>query len=242
LDTVVVTNNNYYGNSFGYSSNHIMNGGYSSDWDKANWGNDYNNSGNDWNNNPYDHQHYDLNNQDKAELQNHSDHICEQLDGARTCATMALSYVANYFGVTGLTSSDFAEAFGKNYTNMAVGVEDGLNENQIGSLMTTMFQSNLLDGSTFSIVTSLNNGNPILATITTQGSNFGHEVVIIGYDSNAGTINYMDSLAGGEVQAQISSLYFGASMYAVTGVQNNNIVNLLKNDTNDISFCRICNH
>ena len=44
LDTVVVTNNSYYGNSSWYSSNHIMNGGYSSDWDKANWGNDYNNN------------------------------------------------------------------------------------------------------------------------------------------------------------------------------------------------------
>ncbi|WP_449397611.1 hypothetical protein [Chryseobacterium wanjuense] len=74
-----------------------------------------------------------------------------------------------------------------------------------------------------------------------QGGGIGHEVVIIGFDSGAGTITYMDSLVGGAVTSNVSSISFTGSLFAVSGIQNNALVNQYKSDTNDIK-CSICGH
>jgi len=168
------------------------------------------------------------------------DHICTQLNQGTTCATMALSYVANYFGATGLTSSDFAEMTGHNYMSMMVGLQDGLTGAQLSTIMSTIFNSTTIDGSTASMESNLNSGNPILATIN-QGGGIGHEVVIVGFDANVGTVSYMDSLVGSLVTSNVNTVNFIGSLYAVTGVQNNATVNQYKNDTNDVK-CSICGH
>ena len=171
------------------------------------------------------------------------DHICVQLDNGTTCAPMSLSYVANYYGATGLTSSDFAEMAGKNYNSMLMGFEEGLDNNQIQHIMSTVFQSTQIN--TYAdIASNANNGIPILATID-QGSGIGHEVVITGLNMSNGDITYMDSMSGArEVRNLFNSanpISFIGSMYAVTGVQNNATVNQYKNDTNDTK-CGICGH
>lgn len=177
---------------------------------------------------------------DPVDLRDAPDHICTQLNQGTTCATMALSYVANYLGATGLTSSDFAEMSGKNYLSMQFGTQEGLDNTQLASIISTIFESSTIDGSSDSIVSNLSSGHPILATID-QGGGIGHEVVIVGFDPNAGTVKYMDSLVGGLVESHVSTLSFTGSLYAVSGVQNNSTVDKYKSDTNDVT-CGVCGH
>ncbi|POR21772.1 hypothetical protein BWK58_11910 [Flavobacterium columnare] len=104
----------------------------------------------------------------EGKLPSPPNHICTQLNQGTTCATMALSYVANYLGGTGLTSSDFAEMVGNDYLSMLIGMpnpmtnvfSDGLSGAQISTIMSNVFQSTIIDGSTNSLVTNLNSGHP----------------------------------------------------------------------------------
>jgi hypothetical protein len=168
------------------------------------------------------------------------DHICQQPANSATCATIALSYVANYFGATGLTSSDFAEMAGQNYDAMHYGI-GGLTGDNLSTIMTNVFQSTIIDGSTASIESNLRSGNPILATIVYNNGG-GHEVVITEFDAYAGKVSFMDSISGTKVVSNISDVSFTSQLYAVTGIQNNATVNQYKNDTNDVSYCTICAH
>ena len=172
-------------------------------------------------------------------LANPSPHICIQVDSSSTCATMALSYVANYFGATGLSSSDFAEIAQKSYLGMVNGSVEGLNGIQLHNIMASVFQSTILDGSYNSIISNLNSGHPVLAAID-QGGGIGHEVVIININ-DSGTVTYMDPLVGIAVTSSVSSINFLGEIYAVTGVKDNDYVNYFKHDTNDI-VCGICGH
>lgn len=168
-------------------------------------------------------------------------HMCLQSASAATCATMALNYVANYFGGTGLTSSDFAEFAGQNFSDMMLGV-GGLNSSQMQAAVNTFFQNTIIDGTNGNnIANELNAGHPILGTID-QGGGVGHEVVIVGFDSGAGTVTYMDSLVGGVQTSNISSLSFTGSLFAISGLNTNSIVNKYSTDTNDVSGCSICGH
>ncbi|MCJ8153287.1 C39 family peptidase [Chryseobacterium sp. SSA4.19] len=168
-------------------------------------------------------------------------HMCLQTAGVATCATMALNYVANYFGGTGLTSSDFAEFAGQNFVDMMSGL-GGLNTSQMQAAVNTFFQNTIIDGSNgITIANELNAGHPILGTID-QGGGVGHEVVIVGFDSGAGTVTYMDSLVGGVQTYNVSTITFTGSLFAISGLNNNSIVNKYKTDTNDISGCSICGH
>jgi Peptidase_C39 like family len=183
-------------------------------------------------------------------LPNHSNHICTQLPQSSTCATMALSYVANYFGANGLSSSDFAEMVGNDYYSMFMGqpnphnnniFSDGLTEQQLSTIMSNIFQSSIIGGSIAEVESQLLSGHPILASIDLGAGN-GHEVVIVGFDAAAGTVSYMDSSQGGLVTSNVSQVNFTSQLYAVTGLQNNSIVNRFNNDTNDLYKCSICNH
>ena len=237
---IIWNNYNNSNNNYNDNSNHILNGGYHSDWDKANWGNDYNNNNYDpWVDN--NHEHYTTDNLYDAHLDSYDKHICTQLDGSTTCATMALSYLANHFGATGLSSSDFAEMAGKNYMAMTIGSEEGLNGVQLTNIMASIFNSTLIQ-SYDQIIASLNNNHPVLASIQV-GAGIGHEVVITYLDTVSGNISYMDSWSGTLVNSNMISnnIVFAGNMFEVSGIQNNSKVNQYKNDSNDI-ICTICGH
>jgi hypothetical protein len=51
----------------------------------------------------------------------------------------------------------------------------------------------------------------------------------------------MDPMKGELVTDNVSDISFTSQFYAVTGVQNNALVNQYKNDNNDIK-CSACNH
>ena len=166
-------------------------------------------------------------------------HICAQLPGSATCATMAMSYVANYFGGTGITSSDFAQFAGQNFYSMLLG-QGGLSNSQLQAAVNTFFQSSIIDGTNGNAISNaLNSGSPILGSID-QGGGIAHEVVITGFNSSAGTVTYMDPIAGGAVTSNISAVSFTGPLFAISGLQNNTIVNKYKNDTDDVSACTIC--
>ena len=223
LDTVYVWGSGYqytYGGDYQLSSGMYDYGG---DWN--NYGGDYGGGGGGYGD---------------GQTTEFPDHICKQESYGATCATIALSYVANYFGATGLTASDFAEMSGQNYDAMHYGI-GGLTGANISTIMNNVFQSTIIDGSTASIESNLNVGNPILATID-YGSGVRHEVVITGFDAYAGTVSFMDSISGGLETKNINSVAFTNQLYAVTGVQTNSIVNQYKNDKNDVTYCTICGH
>ncbi|CAH0295517.1 papain-like cysteine protease family protein [Chryseobacterium sp. Bi04] len=168
-------------------------------------------------------------------------HICQQLAGSATCATMALNYVANYFGGTGLTSSDFAEFTGQNFFAM-LGGAGGLSSSQLQTAVNTFFQNTIIDGSNGNtIANELNGGHPILGTID-QGGGVGHEVVITNFDASAGTVTYMDSIQGGPKTSSLSTVSFTGPLFAISGLNNNSIVQKYRTDTNDVTACSICGH
>jgi hypothetical protein len=245
IESKTIMGGDWYDHDLGWLNITITGGGGGTDfgtfWGNYNDGSTWGNQGGDYYGNGGGSGPGD------GSLPNHPEHICAQLPQARTCATMALSYAANYLGATGLTSSDFAEMVGKDYLSMFTGmpnsngiVEEGLNGSQIATIMSTIFQSTTIDGSFNSIISNLNSGHPILATID-QGGGIGHEVVIVEVDANAGILTYMDSLTGGPVKSSVNAISFTGSLYSVSGVQNNSIVNQYKHDTNDFK-CSICGH
>lgn len=168
------------------------------------------------------------------------DHICkQQLTTSMDCATIAFSYVANYFGATGLTSSDFAEMVGQNYTYMSAGL-GGFTDANMNTVLSTVFQSTTIDSSLSSIAAQVSSGNPIIAGFDNPNGT-SHEVVITSVDTANNTIGYMDPAKGVLVNEVYNSAKF-FELYAISGLQNNATVNQYKNDKNDISFCSICGH
>ncbi|WP_374505772.1 hypothetical protein [Flavobacterium sp.] len=166
------------------------------------------------------------------------DHICkQQLSSSMDCTPIVMSYVANYFGATGLTSSDFAEMVGQNYQFMSAGY-GGFSDADINTVLSSVFQSTTIDNSLSSIAAQVNSGNPIIAGFDNPNGT-SHEVVITNVENNV--ITYMDPGIGDKVSVDYKSGMF-FELYAISGVQNNNLVNQYKNDTNDISFCPICGH
>lgn len=210
------------------------------------WG-DYNDWGNWWDNsglydpsNPYGNDGRDYGGGGSSDPSTPpSTHICTQLAGSATCGPMTLSYVANHFGGTGISSSDFAEFTGQNYLSMLAG-QGGMSNSQMQAAVNTFFNNTIIDGSSTSYSSSLGAGNLILATID-QGGGIGHEVVITNFDSSTGEITYMDSVVGGSDKVNINTANFIGSKFAISGLKDNNIVDKYKNDSNDI-VCSICGH
>ena len=198
-------------------------------WD--NWGEP--GSGDD--NNLFDDLGENLNDQKRDTF---SDHICQQFSTSGACAPIAFSYVANHFGANGLTSSDFAEMRGYNYDLMYGGF-GGFNPNDISSIVSTVFKSSCISGSTASIESALNKGEPILAQITENNIPY-HLVVITGFDSIKGNVTYMDPNINKPVTKNVNDIKFDSMLYSIQGVQNTKYVNQYRNDSNDKSFCDIC--
>jgi hypothetical protein len=238
LNTVYIGGHGPSSGTF-YGTNNTLNGGYAHDWNNhgghnnGGYGGTSSGSG-QWVNND--------SGQGEGELPNHSSHICAQISGGDTCAIMALSYVANYFGATGLTASDFAEMAGKSFVQMVAGAQGGLTTSELNNIVSDIFQS--VEISSYQeIDTNLNSGHPVIATINQGG--YGHEVVITSINLKNGDVSYMDPLTGGPVTNNLVSstnpITFVGSMHAISGIQNNTTVNQYKNDTNDIK-CGICGH
>ncbi len=236
LDTVVVTNNSYYGNSSWYSSNHIMNGGYSSDWDKANWGNDYNNNdydlwvdqSSDWNDSNNDGIN-DSEQNDPSKFQP-SVNVPQQGDMSNmgACVSFAMAYIANGFGAN-VTPNAMAGINGQNL---------GLNANMISFVGMSQTQANLAVNSYFNAIqctsydainSMLANGNPVLANYITsynQANNtaIAHEVVLLSYDSvnniywiaDSAAQNFNTSLPFIPIDANSISLN---SAFGITGIK-----------------------
>lgn len=177
-------------------------------------------------------------NLDDQKSQTFSNHICNQGTNTATCAPIALSYVANYYGANGLTASDFAEMRGHNYEWMNLGI-GGMSGSDLKFIMDKVFVSRILDGSTGSIEVALGKGQPIIASIDLGNGN-GHEVVITGFDFVRGKVSYMDPAYGNLQTSDVNDIKFTSQLYAVMGVQNNNYVKNYRNDKNDTSNCTIC--
>jgi Peptidase_C39 like family len=242
IESKTIMGGDWYDHDLGWLNITITGGGGGTDFGTF-WGN-YN-DGSTWGNQGGD---YSGGGGPGEPIQTYPDHICKQPANSATCATIALSYVANYFGATGLTSSDFAEVVGQNYDAMHYGI-GGLTGPNISTIMTNFFQSTQI--STYGeIASNVNSGTPVLATINVGTSGniiIGHEVVITSLNTSTGEMTYMDSMVGASVNTNLLTSvtpisFIGGSIYAVTGVQNNATVNQYKNDTNDVSHCSICGH
>lgn len=243
IETKKIIGGNWYDYTYHDIPEVIISGG-GGGYDGGGWGYDPSHGGNDYPDYGGGGSGSNSGGPGQGSLPSAPTHICQQLAGSATCATMALNYVANYFGGTGLTSSDFAEFAGQNFYNMLLG-QGGLSNSQMQTAVNTFFQNTIIDGSNGNnIANELNAGHPILGAID-QGGGIAHEVVIIGFDATAGTITYMDSIAGGVQTSNISgagSVSFTGSLFAISGLNSNSIVDKYKNDTNDVTGCSICGH
>ena len=185
------------------------------------------------------------------------DHICTQVPNSASCGPISLRYIANHFGATGLSSSDFAEFAGKDYWSMHTGfrnpftnaLSDGMNNIEFKKILDNFFDYSIVSTNS-DIESKTSIGNPVLATLNlgleNDGLIKGHQVVIIGLNAKTGDITYMDPLKGrviDNILTNPSIKFVAGQSYAITGVKDNDIVNKYKSDEDEQMFkCKICGH
>lgn len=162
---------------------------------------------------------------------------CPQLKATGECTIKALEVVSKYFkgDKMGIHKDDFAEhigikSIGDAFKSLIIG--EGVKGSQLDKIVNDFFVNKQLDGSSQSIMQALDSGQPILSTIKMEGG-IGHAVVITGYNSNTNEITIADSLADNGIRTMAYDPSNFYTQNAISGFQNNAIVEKYKNDTGD---------
>lgn len=181
------------------------------------------------------------------QLQRPVDPPCVQVNSTGECTMKALGVVSKYFDgdKMGIHKDDFAEFVGINNVGEAFGTliaGEGLSMQKLNDIIDNFFIHTELDKTSQSIITALDNNNPIFSTIRMSES-IGHAVVIIGYNSETNMVTVADSLADTGFRTMLYDPNMFMSQTAISGFQNNDIVNKYKKDSNDWwEGCRMGNN
>lgn len=115
-----------------------------------------------------------------------------------TCVFKTMEWISKFVGGDKLFSDFIVVYANKTQTPTQTGVDRTLNLMQNGvpleelnKLVSTFFETT----TTISIPKSIDAGNSLMGTITTNNTNIGHEVMITGYNNNGG-IQYFDPETG----------------------------------------------
>ncbi|CAM3053468.1 C39 family peptidase [Chryseobacterium flavum] len=166
--------------------------------------------------------------------------ICTQLGSTGECTMKALDVISKFFGgdAMGIHKDDFAQFVGLNNPGEAameflINPNGGLTMDELNGLVDEFFTNTDLGGDTASIISHLDNGHPILATIIDPATNTGHAVVIIGFNAGTNMVTIANSLAPGGVETIAYNASTMVNQSAISGFQNNATVNQYRNDSND---------
>ena len=135
--------------------------------------------------------------------------MCQQVGSTGECGMLAFEFLSKFYGgdKKGINKSDFAESIGIDSKEKAIRQfyfdpnrrePLGITDVEMYRICDTFFKNNLLEyGNLEQIKNSLSKEHPILMNYSSEGSNNGHAVVIVGYDPSTNQITLADPLATG---------------------------------------------
>lgn len=166
--------------------------------------------------------------------------ICTQLASTGECTMKALDVISKFFGgdAMGIHKDDFAEFVGLMNPGQAgmeffMNPDGGLSIDELNGLVDAFFNNTDLGGDAASIVSHLDSGHPILATIYDAATSTGHAVVIIGFNAATNMVTIANSLAPGGIETIAYNPATMINQSAISGFQNNATVNQYSHDTGD---------
>ena len=179
--------------------------------------------------------------------------MCPQVGSTGECGMLAFEFLSKFYGgdKKGINKSDFAESIGIDSKEKAIRQfyfdpnrrePLGITDVEMYRICDTFFKNNLLEyGNLEQIKNSLSKEHPILMNYSSEGSNNGHAVVIVGYDSSTNQITLADPLATGGMRNVNYDPTMFKNLVEIEGMQDDNKIRKYRNNEDWWKGCGIGN-
>lgn len=185
--------------------------------------------------------------------------MCQQVGSTGECGMLAFEFLSKFYGgdKKGINKSDFAESIGIDSKEKAIRqfyypVLDpitekkevrGITDVEMYRICDTFFKNNLLEyGNLEQIKNSLSKEHPILMNYSSEGSNDGHAVVIVGYDPSTNQITLADPLATGGMRNVNYDPTMFKNLVEIEGMQDDKKTRKYRNNEDWWKGCGIGNY
>jgi len=179
--------------------------------------------------------------------------MCPQVGSTGECGMLAFEFLSKFYGgdKKGINKSDFAESIGIDSKEKAIRQfyfdpnrkePLGITDVEMYRICDTFFKNNLLEyGNLEQIKNSLSKEHPILMNYSSEGSNIGHAVVIVGYDSSTNQITLADPLATGGMRNVNYDPTMFKNLVEIEGMQDDKKTRKYRNNEDWWKGCGIGN-
>ena len=179
--------------------------------------------------------------------------MCPQVGSTGECGMLAFEFLSKFYGgdKKGINKSDFAESIGIDSKEKAIRQfyfdpnrrePLGITDVEMYRICDIFFKNNLLEyGNLEQIKNSLSKEHPILMNYSSEGSNNGHAVVIVGYDSSTNQITLADPLATGGMRNVNYDPTMFKNLVEIEGMQDDNKIRKYRNNEDWWKGCGIGN-
>ena len=179
--------------------------------------------------------------------------MCPQVGSTGECGMLAFEFLSKFYGgdKKGINKSDFAESIGIDSKEKAIRQfyfdpnrrePLGITDVEMYRICDTFFKNNLLEyGNLEQIKNSLSKEHPILMNYSSEGSNNGHAVVIVGYDSSTNQITLADPLATGGMRNVNYDPTMFKNLVEIEGMQDDKKTRKYRNNEDWWKGCGIGN-
>ena len=179
--------------------------------------------------------------------------MCPQVGSTAECGMLAFEFLSKFYGgdKKGINKSDFAESIGIDSKEKAIRQfyfdpnrrePLGITDVEMYRICDTFFKNNLLEyGNLEQIKNSLSKEHPILMNYSSEGSNNGHAVVIVGYDSSTNQITLADPLATGGMRNVNYDPTMFKNLVEIEGMQDDKKTRKYRNNEDWWKGCGIGN-
>ena len=179
--------------------------------------------------------------------------MCQQVGSTGECGMLAFEFLSKFYGgdKKGINKSDFAESIGIDSKEKAIRQfyfdpnrkePLGITDVEMYRICDTFFKNNLLEyGNLEQIKNSLSKEHPILMNYSSEGSNIGHAVVIVGYDPSTNQITLADPLATGGMRNVNYDPTMFKNLVEIEGMQDDKKTRKYRNNEDWWKGCGIGN-
>ena len=179
--------------------------------------------------------------------------MCPQVGSTGECGMLAFEFLSKFYGgdKKGINKSDFAESIGIDTKEKAIRQfyfdpnrrePLGITDVEMYRICDTFFKNNLLEyGNLEQIKNSLSKEHPILMNYSSEGSNNGHAVVIVGYDPSTNQITLADPLATGGMRNVNYDPTMFKNLVEIEGMQDDKKTRKYRNNEDWWKGCGIGN-
>lgn len=179
--------------------------------------------------------------------------MCPQVGSTGECGMLAFEFLSKFYGgdKKGINKSDFAESIGIDTKEKAIRQfyfdpnrrePLGITDVEMYRICDTFFKNNLLEyGNLEQIKNSLSKEHPILMNYSSEGSNDGHAVVIVGYDPSTNQITLADPLATGGMRNVNYDPTMFKNLVEIEGMQDDKKTRKYRNNEDWWKGCGIGN-